>query len=193
VGKNTVKYITPRLYSERLVLKRGNSEDYRKVYEYDFRKLRDIAGEFEFVKLDPCELDGFENYADEEDVLDWILYLKDSMEAIGNLVADRVDYKMNSIELSFNLHPDYWGQGYMKEASIEVLHYLFEIGFESVLCGYDEGNKKSKRVIEKIGFQEYSIKKNAWNKNGVPITTYMYALSKNDFYHLYHEKLNTQN
>lgn len=184
-----MKYITPQLYSERLVLKRGSAEDYRKVYEYDFRKLRDIAGEFEFVKLDPSELDGFENYADEEDVLDWILYLKNDMTPIGNLVADRVDDEMNSIEISFNLHPDYWGKGYIKEASVEGIHYLFEIGFAYVLCGYDEGNKKSKRVIEKIGFKEHSIKKNAWIKNGIPITTYIDILSKEDFYNLYKEKL----
>lgn len=173
-----MKYTTPRLCSERLVLKRGCAADYRAVYEYDFRKLREIAGEFEFVKLSPDAIAGFENYADEDDVLDWILYLKDSMKPIGNLVADRVDVGMNAIEIAFNLHPDYWGKGYMKEAAVEVLRHLFEIGFDFVLCGYDEGNKKSKRVIEKIGFVPYSVKENAWNKNGIPITTYMCILSR---------------
>ena len=46
-----MKYITPMLETPRLILKRGTKEDYQKVYEYDFTKLRDIAGEFEYIKL----------------------------------------------------------------------------------------------------------------------------------------------
>lgn len=45
---------------------------------------------------------------------------------IGNIVADREDDNLHSIELSFNLHPNYWGCGYMKEACIIVMDYLFE-------------------------------------------------------------------
>ncbi|MBO5024061.1 MAG: GNAT family N-acetyltransferase [Clostridia bacterium] len=92
-----------------------------------------------------------------------------------------MDEKNNSIELSFNLHPNYSGNEYIKEATIEVLHYLFQIGFAYVLCGYDEGNKKSRRVIEKIGFKEHSVIQNSWNKNGLPITTYTCILSKKIF------------
>jgi hypothetical protein len=55
-----MKYITPKLETEWLILKRGTYEDYVKVYEYDFTKLRDIAGEFEYVKQDPNALIGFE-------------------------------------------------------------------------------------------------------------------------------------
>ena len=37
-------YETPQLETERLILKRGTYEDFVKVYEYDFTKLRDING-----------------------------------------------------------------------------------------------------------------------------------------------------
>ena len=47
-----MKYITPTLKTNRLILKKGTYEDYVKVYEYDFTWLRNIAGEFEFVKYD---------------------------------------------------------------------------------------------------------------------------------------------
>ena len=73
-----MKYITPKLETGRLVLQRGSLEDFQKVYEYDFRKLRDICGEFEFVKQDPAAIKGYETYADEDDALDWIIYLKES-------------------------------------------------------------------------------------------------------------------
>ena len=48
-----MEYETPIIETERLILKRGTLEDYQKVYEYDFTKLRDINGEFDFVKQDP--------------------------------------------------------------------------------------------------------------------------------------------
>ncbi len=169
---------------------RGSLEDFQKVYEYDFRKLRDICGEFEFVKQDPSAIEGFETYADEDDAMDWILYRKDSGDPIGNLTADRINPELNAIELAFNLHPNYWGNGYMMEACHAAMHYLFSIGFDNILCGYSEGNVKSKRVGEKMGFEPHSVKENAWKKNGVPITDYTTILSKEKFYALHPEYKN---
>ena len=50
---------TISLETQRLFLKRGNREDYYQVYEYDFTKLRNINGEFEFVKQDLSKIDDF--------------------------------------------------------------------------------------------------------------------------------------
>lgn len=181
-----MKYKTPNLETQRIVLKQGTFDDFVKVYEYDFRKLRDIAGEFEFVKQDPQELVGFDTYAsDNDDVIDWILYLKRDMEPIGNITADRIEKEINAIELSFNLHPIYWGQGYMQEAVIKVMEYLFKLGFDNILCGYSEGNIKSKKLIDKVGFEFYKKEENAWQKNGISITEYQTIMSKKRFLELY--------
>lgn len=176
-----MKYITPELETDRLVLKRGSKEDYIKVYEYDFTKLRDIDGEFEFVKLDPSVVDSF--YSSKEylnDMFDWIIYLKDTNEAIGNIVATVKDDD-TSIELSYNLHPKFWHKGYMTEAVLEVINYLFCNGFNNIMCGYEEGNVKSKGLIEKIGFKLHEKKENSWIKNGKPITNYVYSMSMDEF------------
>ena len=180
-----MKYITPQLTTERLVLNKGTLEDFQRVYEYDFRKLRDICGECEYEKLDPKLIEGFELYADEDDVLNWIVFLKDTMSPIGDIVADRIDREQNSIELAYNLHPDDWGQGYMPEAVKEAMKYLFDLGFDNIVCAYDEGNVKSKRVIEKLGFKHYKTVPNAWVKNGTPITSYNYIISKSEFSDLF--------
>lgn len=176
-----MKYKTPELTTDRLVLKKGTLKDFQTVYEYDFRKLRDICGECEYEKLDPEMVNGFELYADEENVLNWIVFLKDTMAPIGDLVADRIDYGLNSIEIAYNLHPDYWGNGYMPEAVNEAMNYLFGLGFDNIICAYDEGNIKSKRVIEKLGFKCFKTIENAWFKNGIPITSYEYIISKSEF------------
>ncbi len=180
-----MKYVTPDLESERLILKKGIFDDYRKVYEFDFTKLRDINGEFKFVKLEDKDILGFDTYSSEYDcVYDWIIYLKNGMP-IGNIVADREDDNLHSIELSFNLHPNYWGCGYMKEACIIVMDYLFERGYSYVICGYSEGNIKSQKLNNKIGFEVYKVEKDSWEKDGQLITDYKTIISKDRFYELY--------
>ncbi len=176
-------YETPQLETERLILKRGTYDDFVKVYEYDFTKLRNINGEFEFVKYDPERLKGWE--IPDPETYDWLLYLKETMEPIGNVVANREQKDIKAIELAFNTHPNYWRKGYTSEAIIEIMRFLFKQGYENILCGYDEGNIKSKSIGEKLGFLPYEVEENAWTKNGVSITRYTSILSKERFNELY--------
>jgi ribosomal-protein-alanine N-acetyltransferase len=181
-------YETPQLETERLVLKKGTLKDLQKVYEYDFTKLRDIAGEFVFEKYDPKKIEGWE--IPEPETYDWVIYLKDTMEPIGNVTADREQQDIKAIELAFNTHPNHWRKGYTTEALIEIMRFLFNNGYENILCGYDEGNIKSKAIGEKLGFIPYKVKENAWVKNGIPITSYTSILSKERFNELY--KINSK-
>lgn len=183
---------TKPLETQRLYLKRGNQQDYEKVYEFDFRKLRNINNEFEFVKQDLSKIGGWALESDyNDDFVDWIIYLKSGIP-IGNITADRAVPEINAIEISFNMHPNYWNKGYMKEACIEVMCYLFSLGFENILCGYSEGNIKSKNFNSKIGFKDYRKTENAWYNNGVGITDYKRIMSKEDFYHQYSNQLEEQ-
>ena len=181
---------TPILSTDRLILKRGLKGDYEKVYEYNFLKLRDICGEFEFEKTNLKDIEGFEKIADQVDEFyDWIVFLNDTNEPIGNVTADCYDENLNSIELAFNLHPNYWGCGYMKEAVIAIMEYLFSNGYDNILCGYSSGNIKSKKLGEKIGFEYFKKIENAWIKNNQPIDDYKTIMTKDRFYELYKGKL----
>lgn len=56
-------------------------------------------------------------------------------------------------ELGFWIGKPFWGQGLVPEAGQEMLRRAFEdLGMTKVFCGYFDGNVKSKRVIEKLGF-----------------------------------------
>ncbi len=65
------------------------------------------------------------------------------------------------------------------------MKFLFDHGYENILCVYDEGNIKSKNIGEKLGFLPYKVELNAWQKNGVPITSYMTIMPKERFKDLY--------
>ena len=56
-------------------------------------------------------------------------------------------------ELGYWIGKPFWGQGLIPEASRALLQYAFDnLGMRAVWCGYYEGNEKSKRVQQKLGF-----------------------------------------
>lgn len=56
-------------------------------------------------------------------------------------------------ELGYWLGRPFWGRGYMPEAAAELIRHGFEdLGMTTVWCGFYEGNVKSRRVQEKLGF-----------------------------------------
>ena len=62
--------------------------------------------------------------------------------------------KDDEAELGYWLGVPYWGRGLMPEAARELLRHAFEdLNLSRVWCGYYDGNEKSKRVQEKLGFK----------------------------------------
>ena len=57
-------------------------------------------------------------------------------------------------EIGYALSKDYWGQGLMTEAVRAVIDWLFgQQGLDFLLIYHFESNARSRRVIEKTGFQ----------------------------------------
>ena len=84
------------------------------------------------------------------------MYLKKNNEPIGNIIYDRYDDKMKSLEIAVNLHPNYWRQGYMTEALLATMEYVFNnLDIDNIMYGYAEENFKSKGLSDKIGFEYY--------------------------------------
>ena len=56
-------------------------------------------------------------------------------------------------ELGYWIGKPFWGQGLIPEAARALLRYGFEtLGMRAVWCGYYDGNEKSRKVQEKLGF-----------------------------------------
>ncbi len=157
------------------------------MYEYDLTRLRNIAGEFEFVKYDPEKLYGYETYADEEEnVLDFIIYLKDTNYPIGSILFDRYDKDNKSLEIAYNLHPNYWHKGYMTEAVLSAMDYIFNnLDIDNIICGYAEENFKSKGLIEKIGFHFFSEHIEHYTRIDKDVKVINTIMSKEEFNKIY--------
>ena len=81
--------------------------------------------------------------------------LKENGKLIGSVGLHRNDLaeKDDEYELGYWIGKPFWGQGLIPEASRELLRYAFEdLGMSRIWCGYYDGNEKSRRVQEKLGF-----------------------------------------
>ena len=142
--------------TERLLLRKWNEADAESLFEFasdpdvgpiaGWPPHRSIEESRDIIKNVLC---GAECYAVCE---------KENGKAIGT-----VELKLNGhtdmterddeCELGYCLGKQYWGRGYMPEAAREIIRHAFEdLGMNTIWCGYYEGNLRSKRVQEKVGF-----------------------------------------
>ena len=96
----------------------------------------------------------------------YAIVLKETGLPIGSIGLHRNDLaaKEDEMELGYWLGVPYWGRGLVPEAAREVLRHAFEdLDLARVWCGYYDGNEKSKRVQEKLGFIYQ------WSTENVPV------------------------
>ena len=144
------------LTTERLILRPWRQEDAESLYEY----ARDP---------DVGPIAGWPPHKSVEESLNIIKNVLNGDECYA--ICDKCNNKaIGAVELRLNGHTDmteredecelgywlgkpFWGRGYMPEAARELLSRAFcELGMTTVWCGYYDGNIKSKRVQEKLGF-----------------------------------------
>lgn len=89
----------------------------------------------------------------------YAICLREDNVAIGAIElklngATDMTEREDECELGYWIGEPFWGNGYVPEAAQEILRHGFEdLGMETIWCGYYEGNHKSQRVQEKVGFE----------------------------------------
>lgn len=142
--------------TERLILRHWEEQDVEDLYKYardpdvgpiaGWKPHKSISESLEIIKNVLC---GEECYA---------ICEKENNIAIGAIELRLCGHTdMTNIatecELGYWLGKPFWGRGYMPEAGKEILRHAFEdLKMTAVWCGYYDGNVKSKRVQEKLGF-----------------------------------------
>ena len=150
--------------TERLILRKWNEADADSLFEYakdpdvgpiaGWPQHRSVNESLDVIKN---VLNGPECYA---------ICEKGSDKAIGAVelkLKGHTDMteKDDECELGYWLGKPFWGRGYMPEAVKALLKRAFdELSMSTVWCGYYDGNLKSKRVQEKVGFTYHHTLKN---------------------------------
>lgn len=144
------------LKTERLILRPWTEDDAKSLFKYaSCPDVGPIAGWSPHQSIEESlnvirnVLNGKECYA---------ICLKTDNIAIGavelklNGHTDMTD-RDDECELGYWLGKPLWGQGIMPEAAKELIRHGFEnLHMKKIWCGYFDGNTKSKRVQEKLGF-----------------------------------------
>ena len=143
------------LETKRLILRPWHQEDAQSLYEYAKDPEVGPAAGWPVHK----------SVEDSRDIIRHVLCapqtyavcLKDG-EPVGSVglklkgYTDMTD-REDECELGYWLGKPFWGQGLIPEACRELLRYAFEdLNMRAVWCGYYDGNEKSHRVQEKLGF-----------------------------------------
>ena len=81
----------------------------------------------------------------------WPIFELNTMELIG--CCGLRPYKTNEYEIGFHLRPEFWGQGYAKEAANAVIDYAFTVlKAKKLFAGHHPDNLASRNVLGKLGF-----------------------------------------
>ena len=86
-----------------------------------------------------------------KDEFDLGFVLKETGELIGQ-GGLFYNEDLDAWEVGYNLRKDYWGQGLVPEAIQAIIDYVDkEKGIRAIVGEFAKDNKKSKRVMEKLG------------------------------------------
>ena len=144
------------LETERLILRKWRETDAESLFEYaSDPDIGPIAGWPPHKSVEES-LDVIRNVFNGAEC--YAVCEKENGKAIG-----AIELKLNGhtdmterddeCELGYWLGKPFWGRGYIPEAARELIRHGFEeLGMNTIWCGYYEGNNKSKRVQEKLGF-----------------------------------------
>lgn len=179
-----------KLFTERLILRGWEASDAENLFAYAKNlEVGPIAGwpvhdSVEFSKMairEYLSLPG--TYA---------VCLKEDNKAIGsvgllfgknsNLVTNE-----NEAELGYWIGVPFWGKGLIPEACRKILHYGFEeLGLTKIWCASFDGNRKSKRVQEKLGFIYSHTNENIyWELMDDYRTEHVCSLTKEQYIDMY--------
>ena len=107
------------------------------------------------------------NYYLKEPIGKYAMELKESNKMIGT-VEFRVHAHNQNGELGYTLLRDYWGKGYMTEATTLILNHAFhDLKLARVFAEYDIRNDASGKLLTRIGMQRDGVLRKNQMVNGV--------------------------
>ena len=99
------------------------------------------------------EKEYIKSQSEENDYLHFVIEYKG--ERAGHIFLGGLEKDFRKSSVGYSLHPDFHGQGIGTKALKLVVEYAFKnLNRHKIRGAYLDGNKASKRVMEKAGFQE---------------------------------------
>ena len=103
-------------------------------------------------------------------------------EAVGSISLKNISHSMGHGELGYGMAESHHGKGIATAALRLLIKKIFaESTLRRLLAYVHEENQPSRRVLEKLGFQEEGLLREHYLINGVPVNEVLYALLKREW------------
>jgi len=174
----------PEFESERLL--------FRKILLSDAKDLFSIRTDDDVMRF--MDVIRFESIGDAEK---WVYSVSESYDKETGIMWGIVEKLSNSFvgyfgfwrmipehcraENGYALKPEFWGKGYMYETINRMVRFGFdEMNLHSIEANVNPANKKSKRVLEKIGFKKEAYFRENYLFNNKFLDSIIYSLLEKD-------------
>lgn len=150
--------------TERLILRPWEESDAEELYKYaKDERVGPPAGWPAHTSVENS-LDIIKTILSEPET--YAVVLKETMLPIGSIglmFHNNTAKEDDECELGYWIGFPFWGRGLIPEASGKLIRYAFEdLNVSRVWCAYSDGNEKSKRVQEKLGFKHHHTDENVY-------------------------------
>jgi [ribosomal protein S5]-alanine N-acetyltransferase len=148
-------------------------EEVTKYYGSDPFTVKDEA-----IKL----IDMFQKNFHEKRSIRWGIILKQEETFIGTLGLNGLQLKNMKSEIGYELHPNYWRNGYASEAIKEIIRFSFEdLALNRIGAVVFPDNQASLNLLEKLGFMKEGLLRDYLHQNNQFHSTFMLSLLKQEW------------
>jgi ribosomal-protein-alanine N-acetyltransferase len=112
----------------------------------------------------------------------WGIQLKETSDLAGTIGLNNLQLWSKKCEVGYDLHPDFWGNGYVTEALEKVLFHCFdtlELSRVGALTFPD--NKASWNLLVKSGFEKEGLLRNYLFQGGKTHDAFVFSITKEDW------------
>jgi ribosomal-protein-alanine N-acetyltransferase len=149
------------LISDRLILRELQTSDAEQIF-----KIRTDARVNEFIDREPTKsvdesikfINSILKAQVKEDSVMWAITLKNDPKLIGTVVYWHIVKDLDKAEIGYEMLPEYFGKGIMREALKQVIRFGFEtMQLKMIVAEAREDNLRSANALEKCGFERTGV------------------------------------
>lgn len=168
---------TPKLETEKLILRKFTQDDLYALYEiYSDRDVNKFLPWFPLESEDEVENLFEEKYAavySKSQGYAYAVCLKSDNYPIGYIKVDIND----SYDLGYGLRKEFWHKGIVSEAAQALVEQLKKDGIPYITATHDINNPRSGSVMKRIGMEYKYSYEELWQPKNFLVTFRMYQLN----------------
>ncbi|WP_228527504.1 GNAT family N-acetyltransferase [Pararhodonellum marinum] len=173
-----MKTTFPTLKTDELLLRQITDEDLESLYLglSHPEVIRYYGISFRSKEATKEQLAFYRDLEENGTGLFWAICSPDNQAFLGTAGLYGWSKEHHKAEIGFWLLPEYWGKGFIKTSLPLVCRYGFEqLNLHRIEAFVESENQNSKKVLEKLGFNQEGTMKDCEVKNGKFISLEIYA------------------